>query len=86
MGAQPRLFGPVDADIMTDLTFQRHVHRLHQLGDRVLGEFLAELGAERSIQTLIDMKVARYAALTSEQLRATGGDRFPPTPIRQVRP
>ncbi len=44
----------VAADVVADLKFRRQVERLHRLGDRVLGEFLAELGAERGIQTVID--------------------------------
>ena len=62
---------------MTDLTFRRHVRRLHQLGDRVVGEFLAELGAERSIRTVIDRKLARYAELTPEQVEAIAQDIIP---------
>ena len=74
------------AETVVDLRFRRHVDHLHGLGARATAELLAELGAERGIQTIIDRKLAGYAALTSEQLRATGGDRFPPIPIRQVRP
>ena len=42
------------------------IQRLHGLGDRVLGEFLAEIGAERSIMTLIDRKLDTYAELEPE--------------------
>ena len=67
-----------------DLRFHRRVQRLHRLGDRVLGEFLAELGAERGITTIIDQKLERYAGLEPEALEATGGDRFWPAPLREV--
>ena len=74
------------AETVSDLRFQRQVEHLHGLGARATAELLAELAAERSIRTVIDRKLAVYAALTSEQLMATGGDRFSPPPIRQVRP
>ena len=81
MGIHPKRIGGIAADIVVDLAFQRHVRCLHRLGDRVLGEFLAEIGAERSIQTLMDMKLARYARLTPEQIKAAGGDGWPPSSI-----
>jgi hypothetical protein len=73
-------------EAVADLRFERQVRLLHRLGPRPVAELLAELGAERNIQTIIDRKLARYTKLTPEQLRATGGDRFPPTPIHRVRP
>ncbi len=56
-----RPIGPIAAEVVADLRFRRKVQRLHRLGDRVLGEFLAELGAERGIQTVIDQKLDTYA-------------------------
>ncbi len=47
-------------------------------------EFLAELGAERGIQTVVDQKLARYVQLEPEALEATGGDDFWPTPLNVV--
>ena len=76
----------IAADAVADLRFRRQVEHLHGLGARATAELLAELGAERSIQTIIDRKLDRYIELTPEQLKATGGNHFPPTPIRQVRP
>ena len=80
-----RPLGEVAAEVVADLQFRRQVQRLHGLGDRVLGEFLAEIGAERSIMTLIDQKLDTYAELGPETLEATGGDEFWPVPLHEVR-
>ncbi len=85
-GVSPfRPIGVVAAEVVADLRFRRQVQRLHGLGDRVLGEFLAELGAERAIQTIIDTKLDRYAGLDPEALEATGGNDFWPAPLHEVR-
>ena len=76
----------IAADVIAGLKFRHQVGRLHRLGPRPMAELLAELGAERGIQTIIDRKLERYIELTPEQLKATGGDHFPPTPIHQARP
>ena len=81
-GLQP--IGQIAAEVMADLRRRRKVQRLHRLGDRVLGEFLAELGAERGIPTIIDRKVDTYVELDPEVLEAAGGDQFPPAPIHGV--
>ena len=41
--------------------------------------------AERSIQTVIDQKLERFADLDPEALAATGGDRFWSSPLSEVR-
>ncbi len=74
------------AEVVASLKFRRQVEHLHRLGPRVVGELLAEIGAERSIQTLIDRKIDTYAALNPEALEATGGDDFWPPPLWKVRP
>ena len=73
------------AEIVADLKFRRQVKHLHQLGPRAVGELLAEIGAERSIMTLIDQKIDTYATLDPKVLEATGGDGFWPAPIHEVR-
>ena len=73
------------AEIVSGLIFQRHVERVHQLGPRAVAELLAEVGAERAIQHLIDRKVAQYASIDPGALAATGGDGFWPTPLHEVR-
>ncbi len=60
-------------DTLAELRFQRHVEYLHRVGPRALGEFLAEIGATRSCRTEIDRRLARYANLNPEILRALGG-------------
>ena len=84
-GIEPfRPIGKVAAEVVADLKFRRQVLRLHRRGPRVIAELLAELGAERSIMTLIDGKLERYAALNPEALGATGGDQFWPAPLHKV--
>ena len=80
-----RPIGSIAAEIVADLRFRRLVQRLHRLGPRVLSELLAELGAERGIQTIIDRKLTTYVDLDPKALQATGGDGFWPVPVREVR-
>lgn len=66
---------------------RRHVvDRVHALGPRALGELLAELARRHpEIAEDIDDRLAAYAdRLTPEMLRATGGDRWPASPLRAV--
>ena len=79
-----RPIGEVAAEIVEDLVYRRKVKRLHSLGARILAEYLAELGAERDIRTIINRKLDIYGEIDPEALRATGGDRFPPVPIHEV--
>ncbi len=80
-----KTIGKVAAEIVAHLPFQRKVEHIHRLGPRVLGEMLAELGAERSIMTIIDQKLDTYVQLDPEALEATGGDKFWPAPVREIR-
>ena len=70
---------------IADLRFRRQVKRLHARGPRVVAELLAELGAERGIQTIIDEKVDRYASINDAALDAIGGREFPPIPLHAVK-
>ena len=76
--------GEAAAQVVADLRFRRQVQRLHQLGPRVLGEYLAELGVERDIGTIIDRKLDTYAELDPETLQAAGGDDFWQPPIHGI--
>ncbi len=78
--------GSIAAEIVSDLRFRRRIQKLHALGPRPIAEFLGELGAERSIRSIIDRKLERYAALDPEALEATGGNDFWPAPIHEVQP
>ena len=73
-------------EIIAELRFRRHVERLHGLGAHVTAGLLAELGSERGIQTIIDQKVRRFAAIGPQHLTALGGDDFPPVPLHVVMP
>ena len=81
-----RPIGEVTTEIIADMKFRRAVERLHRLGARALGEFLAELGAERSIMTAIDQKLDTYAEIEPEALEATGGGSFWPSPLHETQP
>ncbi len=81
-----RPIGQVAAEIVARLRFRRQVERVHTLGPRVTAELLAEIGAERSIMTLIDQKIDRYAELEPGALEVTGGDQFWSAPLYVVRP
>ena len=76
----------VAAEVVADLQRRRKVQRFHRHGDRILGEFLAELGAELSITTIIDRKLDCYAELDPAAIETAGGDRFWPVPLREVKP
>ena len=75
--------GVIAAITVSDLRFQRQVARLYELGPRVVGEFLAELGAERLLTSLIEEKLSEYIAFPAA-LTVTGGQHFPPVPLHLV--
>ncbi len=84
-GIEPfRSIGEVAADVVADLRFRRKVQRLHNLGPRAVGELLAEVGAERGVQTIIEQKLDRYAEIDPDALEAAGGDKFWPAPVRNI--
>ncbi len=82
----PHPIGQIAAEVMANLRRRRHVQQVHRLGDRAFGELLAEIGAERGIQTIIDRKVDTYVELDPEVLETAGGDDFSPLPIHKVQP
>ena len=75
----------VAADTVADVRFRRHVERLHTKGPRVVAEFLAELGTERLMTTVIEAKLDRFLTVPDEALDATGGRQFPAAPLHRVR-
>ncbi len=81
-----RSIGQIAAEVVADLSFRRDVQQVHRLGDRVFGELLAEIGAERGITTIIDKKLERYAKLEPEVIEAAGGDDFWQPPLHGVDP
>ena len=80
------MIGDNASETIAELRFRRNVARVHALGPRVVGEMLSELGAERSIQHLIDCKVELYADLDPGVVQALGGDGFARPPLTVVRP
>ncbi len=79
-----RSIGASAAEVVGNLRFRRQVQRLHRQGPRVVGEFLAELGAERGITTIIDQKLDTYIEIEPEVLDAAGGKEFWQPPLHGV--
>jgi hypothetical protein len=67
---------------LADVHFDRACERLHRLGPRAVGEFLAELGAAYLIRTPIETQLERYTArLDRDTIRAVGGHKFASAPL-----
>lgn len=79
-----RPIGPIAAEIVADLKFQRQVKKLHAMGPRPLAEMLAELAAERNIRTIIEEMLPRYTDIPDEALELAGGDEMPATPLHET--
>ncbi len=76
--------GAIAAQVLQDLAFRRKVKRLVAKGDRVVGEMLAELAADRNLGTVIDQLLDRYIDIDDAALDATNGRDFPPVPLHGV--
>jgi hypothetical protein len=59
---------------------QRLAERVHRLGARALHELMLEL-SDAYGSGVVD-RFEQYARIDVDLLRALGGDRFPPSPIR----
>jgi hypothetical protein len=66
----PQRLGEVVEDLVDRLRFQRQVEKLHALGQRAVGELLAEIGEQRACRTFIDQRLETYAALDPELVKA----------------
>jgi hypothetical protein len=65
---------------------QHLARQVHRLGPRVLFEVIDEIARHHDIAEDVDRRLAAYVdRLTPAMLRATGGDRFPPSPTRLFR-
>ena len=73
--------GPIAAEIVADIAFRRKLDQIHQRGPRAVGEVFAELGAERSIMSIIDQILDRHLAVSDQALEIVGGNRLTPIPI-----
>jgi hypothetical protein len=69
---------------LEQLRFERDVAALHFLGLRALAEFLDELTSRVGGGAACRSMLIDYGRVTPEVLRAVGGDRFPPRPVRAV--
>ncbi len=71
-------------DPLETLRLQRGAEHLHKLGARATAEFLAELALKIGGTPAMIGLLAEYQRLSPGMVRAVGGDRFPPLPVRQV--
>ena len=72
------------ADPLSNMRFERAVVRVHQLGPRAVGELLREISHTHGLAGDIEERLARYARLDPEIVRAMGWDHFPPLPVHLV--
>ena len=72
------------AETVADPKFRRQIEYVHALGPRVVGELLAEIGAERGIRTLIDQKLATYAEFDPKVIEAVEGAGFWSAPLHEM--
>ena len=81
-GAEPILqVGKIAAEIVASPRRQRATEHLHNLGPRPVLEALVEVEAGADLDSVL----ADFAQLDPETVRQLGGDRFWPTPLREVR-
>ena len=65
-----------------DIRYHMLVTRLHALGARPCGELLWEvIGGDERLRDDVFALLERYTRLTPEEVRAVGGDVFPPAPL-----
>ena len=83
--ANPRAVTPACPGASRDLVFERAVMRLHDLGPRAVCELLRQCGAETMRMTIIEARLADFAKLDPDVLRAFGGDRFARPPLSVVK-
>lgn len=67
------------------MRLERGAMHLHRCGPRATAEFLADVADHIGGMPCILARLAEYETrLSPEMLRAVGGDRFPPHPLRVV--
>ena len=79
-----RPIGVITAQVVQDLKYRRKIQRLVAKGERVVGEMLAELAADRNLGTVIDRLLDRYIDIDDAALDAIGACDFPPAPLHTV--
>ena len=65
--------------------WERQIERLHRLGPRPTAELLIEIAHRTGQSRFIADRVEKYARLDLGDLRAVGGDQFPPNVLGRVR-
>lgn len=81
-------FGPARASAqvrttaLASLRRHRQFEHVHRLGPRAIEELAIEVANGEDL----DRALSAYDRLTTEMLKATGGDRFPAQPIHEVGP
>ena len=80
-----RQYNVTSAQIVQDVIFRRKIRRLVAKGERVVGELLAELAADRGLGTMIDAALDRYIDIPDAALDTTGGRNFPPNPLHEIK-
>jgi hypothetical protein len=76
----PLIQNPDRAQAQRRLRRQRLVEQVHRFGARVIFELLDEIDRHHGLGDDLDRRLARYAGLDADILRALAADRFPPVP------
>ena len=76
----PYPINQITAEAISNLRRQRQIQHVYGLGHRAVHELVRDVAGGADL----DHALATYARLTPGLLRAVGGDRFPPAPIRKV--
>jgi hypothetical protein len=83
MSAATPLLPP--ADYPSRARVQQQVNHLTELGGRVVGEFLDELGRREGVTAAIRRQLETYSRITRDMVVTTGADRWAPSPTRIIR-
>lgn len=63
---------------------ERLVGHLHRLGPRAVAELLDEICRHHGLADDVLGRLEVYSRLSSEMLKAAGGDRFTPAPVHPI--
>ena len=76
--------GQKAAEMVADLRFRQKAAKVHALGVRATTELLAQIAVLAGALDVVDGALDDFCRLDAKTLRAVGGDRLPPLPIREV--
>jgi hypothetical protein len=74
---------PSKSQYPVHLRRQRQVERICRI-PRLVAELLDEIDRHHGLGADLDRRLERFAGLDPDLLRALGGDRFPPSPMRAI--